>query len=217
MKSVTINKRSFFLFLVSFFAFNALTFAQTAKDVFSNSETPIIYLGIDFTKAKIIDDPTNEFDMRDKYYPGINDLVVNEPKKYDLKGAFHKGYMDHDLGAVITRNGKINAEDIKSSNSADFHRFQASDIETLVRGFDFGDKKGVGLLFVAEAYSKSEKATAMWVTLIDMKSRRVLMTERMQGKIGGFGLKNSIATSVKSILTEIEKSKYQSWKSKFSN
>lgn len=217
MKSATINKRSFLLLAISFFACHALTFAQTAKDAFGNSETPIFYLGIDFTKAKIIDEPTTEFDIRDKYYPGINDLIVNEPKKYDLKDAFHKSFMDHDLGPVNARNSKINAEDIKSSNSADFHKMQASDVESLVRGFDFGDKKGVGLLFIAEAFSKAEKATSFWVTLVDLKSRRVLMTERMQGKIGGFGLRNSIATSFKNVLDEIKKTKYQIWKSKYSN
>jgi hypothetical protein len=217
MKSATINKRSFLLLAASLFVFNALTFAQTAKDVFGNSETPILYLGIDFTKAKIIDDPTTEFDIRDKYYPGVNDLIVGEGKKYDLKGAFHKGFMDHDLGPVMTRNAKINAETIKSTNTADFHKLQAADIESLVKGFDFGDKKGVGLLFVAEAFSKSEKATAFWVTLVDMQSRRVIMTERMQGKAGGFGLRNTIATSLKNILEEIQKTKYQIWKTKYAN
>ena len=217
MKSATMNKRSFLLLAIAFFVCQSLTFAQTAKDVFGNSETPILYLGIDFTKAKIIDEPTSEFEIRDKYYPGINDVIVGEPKKYDLKGAFHKSFIDHDLGAVMTRNAKINAEDIKSTNTADFHKFQASDVETLVRGFDFGDKKGVGLLFVAEAFSKSEKATAIWVTLVDMKSRKVLMTERMQGKSGGFGLRNTIATSVKNIIEEIEKTKYNIWKTKYAN
>jgi hypothetical protein len=217
MKSATMNKRSFLLLAIAFFSCQALTFAQTAKDVFGNSETPILYLGIDFTKAKIIDEPTSEFEIRDKYYPGINDVIVGEAKKYDLKGAFHKSFMDHDLGGVMTRNAKINAEDIKSTNTADFHKMQAADVETLVRGFDFGDKKGVGLLFIAEAFSKSEKATAIWVTLVDMKSRKVLMTERMQGKAGGFGLRNTIATSVKNIIDEIEKTKYQIWKTKYAN
>ena len=60
MKSATMNKRSFLLLAIAFFACQSLTFAQTAKDVFGNSETPILYLGIDFTKAKIIDEPTTK-------------------------------------------------------------------------------------------------------------------------------------------------------------
>ncbi|HZG24648.1 MAG TPA: hypothetical protein VEZ17_08720, partial [Chitinophagaceae bacterium] len=43
--------------------------AQTVKDVFNDSETPIFYLGIDFTKAKLIDDAgANAFDIRDRQY-----------------------------------------------------------------------------------------------------------------------------------------------------
>src|ERR1700712_2363463 len=103
-------------------------FAQTIKDVFNSSETPIFYLGIDFTKAKLIDDAgANEIDIRDRQYTGINDVVVNEPKKYDLKGAFHKSNIDHDLGLVAKRNEKANAEEIKSTNTSDFHRLKDAD------------------------------------------------------------------------------------------
>ena len=191
--------------------------SQTAKDVFSNSETSILFLGIDFTKAKLIDDANaNANEIRDKHYGAINDLVVTENKKYDLKSAFHKSFIDHDLGMVQKRNEKINTEEIKSTNTSDFHRLKSADIETLVKGFDFGDKKGVGLLFVMEGMGKSEKSAAMWVTLIDMKSKKVLMTERMEGKTGmGFGFRNFWAIPIKNVIEEIDKKKYSEWKSKY--
>lgn len=206
--------------LIAFFFFLGTTasFAQTAKDVFTNSETPILYLGVDFTKSKAIDElTTSEFDFRDKFYPGINDIIINTPKKFDLKSAFHKSYIDHDLGIVMARNGKINAEDIKSTNTADFHKMQAADIESMVKSYDFGDKKGVGLIFFSEAISKSEKAIAVWVTLVDMKTKKVLMTERMEGKTGGFGIKANFVDALKSIIENIEKNKYKEWKLKYGN
>ena len=46
----------------------------------------------------------------------------------------------------------------------------------------FQGKKGIGILFVMEAMSKREKAAAIWVTLIDMKTKKVLLTERIEGK-----------------------------------
>jgi hypothetical protein len=217
MKSAIISKRSLLLLAISFFACQVFTFAQTAKDVFTNSETQILFMGVDFTKTKMIDFMTeSEFDMREKVFPGVNELTVAEAKKFDLKGAFHKSYIDHDLGPVETRNSKINAEQIKSTSTADFHRLQSADISSLVSGFDFGDKKGVGLLFVCEGVSKSEKAAAFWVTLVDMSGRRVLMTERMEGKISGFGLKNSIAGALKNVLEDIIKHKYSEWQIKYS-
>jgi hypothetical protein len=206
------------LFIVLFFcSISQGSFAQTLKDVFSNSETPIFYLGIDFTKAKLIDDANaNEMDIRDRQFAGINDVIVNEAKKYDLKGAFHKSNIDHDLGMVTKRNQKVNAEQIKSTNTADFHRLKEEDISSLVKGFDFGDKKGVGLLFVMEAMSKSQKATATWVTLIDMKSKKVLMTERIESKVSmAIGFRNYWASSIRNLIETIEKKKYKEWQSKY--
>ena len=214
------SKYSIMLFTALCFCLSAQNaFSQTAKDVFTNSETPIFYLGIDFTQARLIDDATaDQIDIRDRQFDGINDVIVSEAKKYDLAGAFHKSYVDHDLGLVAKRNEKANAEAIKSTNTGDFHRFTENDVNTLVKGFDFGGKSGVGLLFITEALSKSQKAAAVWVTLVDMKSKKVLMTERMVGsvnKFGGFGFRNYWASAFKNIIDDIEKKKYSEWKSKY--
>jgi hypothetical protein len=40
--------------------------AQNAKQVFSSSEAPIVYLGVDFTLAKLIDATEPALDVRDK-------------------------------------------------------------------------------------------------------------------------------------------------------
>jgi hypothetical protein len=191
-------------------------FGQTSKEVLGNSETPLIYLGIDFTKAKLIgDETTSSFDVRDRQYNAINNLVVDEPKKYDLKAAFHKSVVDHDLGPVEKRNAKINTEEIKSTSTADFHRLKEPDIISLVNGFDFGDRKGFGLLFIVEAMDKSQKAAAIWVTLVDLKSKKVLLTERMEGRTSmGFGFRNYWATAVKNVIEAVEKRKFSEWKDK---
>lgn len=210
--------------LVRLFLFGTLTlaslgsFAQTLKDVFTNSETPLVYLGIDFTKARILDDAAaNEMEIRDRQFAAINDVIVNEPKRYDIAGAFNKSNIDHDLGLVGKRNLKVNAETIKSTNSSDFDRLKESDITTLVKGFDFEKLKGVGILFVMEGMSKSRKAASIWVTLIDIKSKKVLMTERIESKVaGGFSFRNYWASSIRTLLETIDKKKYKEWKSKYS-
>jgi hypothetical protein len=190
---------------------------QTLKDVFSSSETPMVYLGIDFTKAKLIgDDITSAADVKERQFQGINDLIVEEAKKYDLRAAFHKSNVDHDLGPVEKRNDKINSESIKSTNSGDFRRLKPEDISALVSGFDFGDKKGIGLLFVMEGMDKPGKAAAIWVTLIDIKGRKVLLTERIEGKTGmGFGFRNFWAAAIHSVIETIEKKKYKEWQKQY--
>jgi hypothetical protein len=193
--------------------------AQTLKEVFTTSESPLFYLGIDFTQARLIDEATaNVTEIRDKHYAAINDLVVNEPKKYDLLSAFHKTNIDHDLGLVAKRNASINTEGILSTNSADYNRFKEDDIIKLVKGFNFGDKKGMGVLFIVEAMSKGKKGAAVWVTFINMGTHKVLLTERMEGKVSmSIGFRNYWANPIRDVIETIEKKKFNEWKSKYSS
>jgi hypothetical protein len=216
MKQVSRLHRYVFL-SVCLLSFQLSLQAQTLKEFFNDSNVPLFYLGIDFTKNKLIDDATaNEQDIRERQYTGINELVITEAKKFDVKGAFHRNNVDHDLGFVNKRNEAVNAALIKSTSSSDFHRLKEDSITSLVRGFDFGDKKGIGLLLVMEAMSKSEKSCAAWVTFVDMGNKKVLMTERVEGKAGmGFGFRNYWATTVKNFLEAVEKKKYNEWKAKY--
>jgi hypothetical protein len=210
-------KASFFMSFIFITLLAQPAVSQTLKDFFNSDATTALYLGIDFTKAKLIDDAaSNETDIRDKQFAGINELIVTDSKHINVAGAFHKTTLDHDLGAVDKRNLQVDPSQIKSTNTSDFHRLKEDDINALVKGFDFGDKKGLGILFVMEAMSKSGKAAAIWVTFVDMKAKKVLLTERMEEKTGmSFGFKNYWAAPVKKLLDEIEGDKFKEWKKKY--
>ena len=206
--------------LVSVILFSGISissFSQTLKEVFSNSEAPLTYLGIDFSKSRLLDQG-NPSEIRDKYYVSINDLIVYEPKKYDLKGAFNKSTIDHDFSAVTKNNANANVKEILSSNEADFNRFKESDIKSIVNDLDLSGKQGIGLLFVMEAMRKIKKnsGVAIWVTLVDMKTKKVLMTERIESEvIGGIGFRNYWASAIKNLIDNIEKKKYKEWQLKY--
>lgn len=193
-------------------------FSQTLKDFFSTSEAPTVYLGIDFTKARLINSPTaNPMDIKNRLYRSINDVVVDEAKKFSFTDAFHKTTVSTDLTAVNDKNGKINAEEIVSSNSEDFNRLKESDMTSVVKGLNLSGKKGVGILFVFEAMKNIEKAgdmAAVWTVLVDLQTKKVLLTERFEVKAKGFGFRNIWASAIKATLDEIEKKKYKEWKSK---
>ena len=190
----------------------------TVKDLF-NSETPVTYFGIDFSQLRLIgDEAANEDDIRDKQFPSINDLVVNEPKKFKLADAFHKSRVDTDLEEVHKKNAKVDTDKLKSSKSADFHRLKPEDVNAVVKGYNFGDYKGLGVLLVAEAFSKTEKSASYYVTIIDLSTKKVLITERVVGEVGrfgGFGFRNYWGGTVKEVLEKVEKTHYKAWKSKY--
>ncbi len=208
------------ILLVLFFCSNMRSLsAQTVKDIFTSSETSILYLGIDYTQARLINDASQTgIDVRDKYFPGINAVVINEPKKYDLQKAFNKSMINNNLSIVTKRNKTINAENIESFESADYSRLKEEDINKLVGGIDFENKKGIGLLFIVEGMKKVDKSatSSIWVTFVDMGAKKVLMTERMEGVTGGgFGFRNYWASTIFSVIEKIEKREYKDWKKKY--
>jgi len=198
------------------------SFSQNLKDFFNNNSTPLTYLGIDYTKNKLINDPGgNASDIKGRLYSSMNDVVVNEMgKNYNIAGAFDRGGgISTDINAVTERNEKINASDIMSSNAADFYRLTEADIAGCVKALALKGKDGIGLVFIMEGMKKEEKKSygAVWVTLIDMKTKKVLMTERMEQEAAGFGFRNFWVSIIKKTIIEIDKKKYKNWKSKYSS
>ncbi len=213
------SKLNWLFAILLFCVVSTPVFSQGLKDVFTNSESPLFYLGIDFSKARLLDNG-NPDDIRNNLYRSINQLIVNEPKKYDLKGAFHKSNIDSDLSPVSAKNEKANINDIISTNSADFTRFKESDIASMVKDLDLSGKKGIGLLFVMEAMRKADKKgdAAIWVTFIDMGTKKVLLTERIESKASmAIGFRNYWASTIKNLIDIIDKKKYSEWKSKYSS
>ncbi len=195
------------------------SFAQTIKDFFNDNATPLTYLGIDYSKNKLINDPMgNTSDIKGRLYASMNEVVVAEmPKNYDIAGAFDRsGAVNTDITAVTARNEKVNASDISSSNAGDFSRLTEADIAAEVKALSIKDKSGVGLVFIMEGMKKEEKKSygAVWVTLIDMKTKKVLMTERLEQEATGIGFRNYWVSIIKKSIIEFKKKKYSAWKSK---
>lgn len=187
--------------------------AQSLKEFFSSSEVPLTYLGVDFTQVKILNEITaNAVDIRDRQFAAINQVIVNEPKKYDFQKAFTKTNIVNDISLVNAKNSKIDADKMMES-SADELRFKKNTIESIVNGYNFSGKKGIGLMFVMETMNKASATANMYVTLIDLSSKKVLLTERMTAKAAGFGFRNYWAKTVYEVLDDIKKSKYKEWKS----
>ncbi|MBC7902169.1 MAG: hypothetical protein H7Y27_02040 [Gemmatimonadaceae bacterium] len=192
------------------------TYAQTAKDIFNSSETAITYLGIDFTQARLIGDAgADAIDIKNRIYSNINQVVVNEwEKKYNFSKALQKSNIPNDLSIVEARNAKIDADKIKSTNSADESRLKATDIEKLVKEYNFNGKKGVGLVLFMEGMNKTAEHATFYVTFVDMDTKKVLFQERMVEKAGGFGFRNYWCKPVAEAIKHIEKSKYKEWKNR---
>lgn len=187
--------------------------SQTLSEVLNDREVTILYLGMDFTKAVIIgDNAANADDIVARQLDGLNDLVINEPKKFDLLKAFRKAEINNDLSIVSKRNQKINPSKLLSSNIDDYNHLVEADVQAIVKSFSTAGKTGIGLLFVMDAMSKPKKSVSAWVTLFDMKTKKILLTDRVEGAVGsGFSWRNYWASGIKKLIDNIESKKYKQW------
>lgn len=191
------------------------TFAQK-PDLF-DANTPITWLGLDFSQMKFIGQASQWKDageitnsqLRDKYFPGWNEFFVKEKDKYKVADAVRRTEVDYAIDVTDKANNSLKGNFFEN----DGNLYQALDekkIATLVKKYDFKGKTGIGMMFFVEGMSKGKEHASMWVTFVDMKSKTVLLTKQMEGKAGGFGFRNYWAKTFFNVLKDV-KDDWKDW------
>ncbi len=166
------------------------------------------WFGIDYTQCYFLTpmDFPSVSDLEEKI-GAWNDLILLERDKFIEKTIMtKKRKIKYYVDMVKERNEEI---DVKSRLTED--GFKSSHLEPeMIQGivdsyFIEDDMKGIGLVFIAESYSKPNVAGAYYVTFFDMETRQVIFTERMLGKPSGFGLRNYWAGSYYKVLKDVGK------------
>ena len=193
------------------------SFAQVSKSDVFNSDKEITWLGIDFTQLKFIGSATQWKDageitnaqLRDKYFPGWNSLFINEQKKYAVAAAVSRTEVKFATDVTEKANNSIRGN-IFTDDPNEYKHLDEGQISKLVSSNDFQGNKGIGMLFFMESMSKGKEEGALWVTFVDMNSKKVLLTKRLTEEAGGFGFKNYWAKTFVGALKDTRKS-IKSW------
>lgn len=202
--------------MLAFLFLSAVAIAQDRNDVF-DPQVPVTFLGLDFSNAKLIGDRErlgSESDIR-HLLDGWNEVILNEPAKYDVAAAIERAKVDISLKAVEEHNAEIDVLSLYSSEAKDYFHMKPEIVKSVVASYDYKGQSGIGLMFVVESFSKLNAEGAIWVTFIDMKSKQVIFTERMTGKPAGFGMRNYWSGAVYDILKHIGKKDFEMWKKKY--
>jgi hypothetical protein len=188
-----------------------VSFAQTKEDIF-RKETPITWLGIDFSEARYIGDPgtVDGYEMK-VLFGKINQLILAEPDKYDLRKSFHKSYITPNLSAVNEVNSKIDETKLLSNDNNDITRINADMVQLMVNKYRFENINGIAVVFIMESMNKNTGHASMWVAFVNAANNKVLLTSRLVGKSGGFGFRNHWAGSVHKVLELIRAKQYKAW------
>ncbi len=194
---------------------------QNISDLFSKSDTKIYWLGIDYSHVKLIGDFTQfaeagsvgAITIRNKYFSGWNDLILNETKKYDVVGMFRKPNIYFNTNGISTINSNASTENMEADAEPNYTN---NDIQGFIRNYDFVVKEGIGLLFVAESLNKPTESGKYHFVAINLINNEVLLHDVFVGKAGGFGLRNYWARSYYEVINQIRDQKYRVWKKMYS-
>ena len=193
--------------------------AQTANDLFRQNDVPVSWLGIDFSHVKLIGNFAEFFNagekssqqIRDLYFPRWNMIILTEPEKYDIKGMLRKPEIYYDIDMITEINAQTSLEGIESYNT---QKFTDENIRSFVSQYYLEGKEGLGVLFIAECLNKNASEAWFHFVAINMKTKKVLLHERLRGEPEGFGLRNFWANSVYKIINDIKYYYYMDWKRK---
>lgn len=200
-------------------ASTSIGFAQfTAKDVFTSKS--IVWYGLNFTEAKMVGQfdqamgagPASALDLKNKWMPNWNGLIQTEPKNFKIAEAFQKDEVFYDVTPTEKANYAINTDDLMSFNSFKFTDAQKT-VAKVISKLGQGEKtEGIGVTFVVESFNKSTDEASIYVAVFDIKTKNVLILERIVGKPMGIGLRNFWAGAVKHVIKQITADYYSKWR-----
>ncbi len=209
MRNLTLTYCLWFFLLSSVLSSSA----QSRSQLFEESTT-VTYIGIDFSHARFIDDEKMTFEPQ-VFLPltqRINNLIVTEYEKYDIGKAIKKEVqLKIDITAKI--NEKINTQNILVKTPEENDHLTTAEISKIVAQYDLtGINTTVGMVFIVDLMSKPDENASIWATFFDIKSKSVLLTEKMDGAAGGFGLRNYWARPFAEIINQIKNKQLKKWK-----
>ncbi len=193
----------------------------TQNDVFTGDD--IIWYGLDFSNSKFIGmfdqfvgaGEVDAYDLKNKYVPSWNTLILTEPAKYDIGKTFRKTNVYRDIKPVERVNKRIDEDNMMTYNDFCFQDPESL-ISEAIRKYSTGDKStGLGVVFFIEYFHKEREEVSLYVTFFDIGTKNVLFTERMIGRARGFGLRNYWAGAIYNIMIQIQKTEFSAWKQKY--
>ena len=174
--------------------------------------TPFTYLGIDFSKCKLIGEG---FENPKSMFSDINALLEKEKAKYDINGAVRKRDPRYQYSIVDKRNSGI-LENSLTENPNDLLIY--SQLQTVVDEYDLataGITDGLCLVIIADNLNKARAQGSFYYVILDVASKKILISDRFTGKAGGRGLRNYWAKTVYETITTLKDIKYGVWKAMY--
>jgi hypothetical protein len=189
------KKKVLFALLIMMTGLSGILFAQDKARVMN--EKTLTWYGIDFTIGRFTSITEDPAAIVNQYLKAINDLVLAEPEKYNLKTFFSKTEITPSLDQVNEKNAKIDPGTLVIT---DKHEVSLDDVKKVIKGYNTEGKAGMGLVFIAENLNKTSQTGSYYVCFFDLATRDIIDARRMSAKAAGIGFRNYWAGSAYNVM-----------------
>lgn len=157
----------------------------------------VTFYGIDFSLCKIYG--AGESNEQFRYaFENINELLLSEPKKYDVGKLLHIQVKDVNISYVIKLIDKMDIQNLKIFN--DEYKLSEQNMQNEIHALPVANEPGTGLVIIAELLNKNSKQGIYHLVFFDNQSKEIFEIRTGRGKAGGIGLRNFWANSVYNML-----------------
>lgn len=184
-----------------FFAALGLAWGASAQPELANVSELYVY-GVDFSVVKVIgaEETVQQFATT---FPRINQLLVDEPSKYDFAKAFRMPIAALDITPTQTNNQNCDYTNLKSMNTE--QNKSAEEIQQMVESYQLSQSEGTGVVLIALTLDKGAGKGTYQVVFFDIANRNIILSRTVTAKAGGFGLRNYWAWSVYNVMKSWKK------------
>ena len=176
------------------------------------SEKEILWLGIDFSKAKFT---KKGFDISQdnlrQLFNEWNLLIISDQKKYDIRLSFRKPIMSYDLSTLSKRNRSIRLSSILREHIHLNDLLDEEHIQQYINTIEMPQQHRFALLFIVESFDAVSKTGSVWVTIAETATKKIVLCEKFIKLPSGFGTKNYWGRIFYNILFDIKNYAFYRW------
>lgn len=203
--------------LVLIFTFTSQ--AQTIQDIF-NPAVPVTWFGIDYSHSKIIGTvsqfggkiPVTAAEIHDKYYVEWNQLILDEPEKFDVAKMISRKTVVKDIRMVTQLNAGSSMDSVEVVSTPSYSQEQ---IQKFVSAYPLENKSGIGMVFITESMHKSYGGAYYHVVFFKMDTKEILLQQRVQGLVQGSGIRNYWANTYFDVIEYMRDEQMPRWKKRY--
>lgn len=164
--------------------------AIKAQGVDMFAEKEIMWLGLDFTGARLIG--TTHFDQQiaarrlttvNQLFDSWNAQIVKESSKFNIQEFYEKRFRTNDLLPVNKRNNAIDPEKVMIN---DTYTLSKEEVGRICSTYTHLQKeRGLGLLYVVESFDFINKKANIYVVFLDIEDARPVYIRKFVGVPAG--------------------------------